>query len=211
MGLWLLFGSSFTATTSPEPYDCDAGFSNWALGWSASKKAYCCNTYSKGCPTTAPPLVPIPAPAPMSIPMPAPTTMHVYDCDAGYSNWEKGWSTTKKVFCCLHKKIGCPTAPPQPSPAPQPVPVPVPVPVPIPAPAPIIQAPAPAPVVTTSSCPSGLPPSGLPPAADKGPYDCEAGYHPCYKCLVKHWSSNKLDWCCKEKNKGCKSNTPMSM
>merc|ERR1712187_768117 len=53
--------------------------------------------------------------------------------------------------------------------------------------------------------PSGIPPSGLPPAADTGPYDCEAGYHPCFSCLEKHWSANKLDWCCREKGKGCRS------
>lgn len=59
--------------------------------------------------------------------------------------------------------------------------------------------------------PSGLAPFGEPPAPDVGPYDCDAGYHPCYSCLVKHWSSNKLSWCCTQKNKGCKSNTPMHM
>merc|ERR1712151_354156 len=59
--------------------------------------------------------------------------------------------------------------------------------------------------------PSGAPPSGVPAAPDQGPYDCVAGYHPCYSCLVKHWSANKLDWCCEKKDKGCKSNTPMHM
>merc|ERR1712110_633705 len=59
--------------------------------------------------------------------------------------------------------------------------------------------------------PSGIPPSGLPPAADTGPYDCVAGYHPVYTCLEKHWSANKLNWCCNKKGKGCKSNTPLHM
>jgi len=56
--------------------------------------------------------------------------------------------------------------------------------------------------------PSGLPPSGLPGEADAGPYDCNAGFHPCYHCLVLHWSPQKLKWCCVNMNKGCQSNTP---
>lgn len=59
--------------------------------------------------------------------------------------------------------------------------------------------------------PSGIPASGLPPAPDVGPYDCNAGYHPCYTCLVKHWSANKLSWCCTKKNIGCRANTPDHM
>jgi hypothetical protein len=31
------------------PYDCDKGLSNSQAGWSAAKKAYCCEKYSKGC------------------------------------------------------------------------------------------------------------------------------------------------------------------
>merc|ERR1712151_1348599 len=56
--------------------------------------------------------------------------------------------------------------------------------------------------------PSGLPPSGIPGEVDTGPYDCNAGYHPCYHCLVHQWSPMKLKWCCEQKNKGCQSNTP---
>lgn len=57
--------------------------------------------------------------------------------------------------------------------------------------------------------PSGRPPSGLPPGPDVGPYDCNAGYHNCYSCLLKHWSANKLNWCCRVQNTGCQSNTPL--
>ena len=31
------------------------------------------------------------------------------------------------------------------------------------------------------------PPSGLPPVADTFQYDCNAGYHPCYECLVRQF------------------------
>merc|ERR1712113_74332 len=37
-----LGGSSTTTTTTSAPFDCNAGFSNWAAGWSAPKKAWCC-------------------------------------------------------------------------------------------------------------------------------------------------------------------------
>merc|ERR1712113_971486 len=57
--------------------------------------------------------------------------------------------------------------------------------------------------------PSGLPPSGLPGEQDNGPYDCNAGYHPCFHCLKLHWSPKKISWCCTNMNKGCQSNTPL--
>lgn len=55
--------------------------------------------------------------------------------------------------------------------------------------------------------PSGLPPSGEPAEPDDFHYDCDAGYHDCYHCLVLQWSASKLDYCCKNQNKGCKWNT----
>merc|ERR1712137_95467 len=102
-----------------------------------------------------------------------------YDCNAGLANAQMGWSVGKKAWCCDHGGQGCPTQPPPP--------------------------------IIIPSPPSGAPPSGLPAAPDTGPYDCEAGYHPCYTCLEKHWSTNKLNWCCQKKGKGCKSNTPLHM
>jgi len=185
--LWLLFGDT-TATTTSDPYDCDAGLGNFQMGWSVSKKMYCCNKYSKGCPPvpTQPPYVP-PAPAPMPVPVPVPvlapppyvpasTSSCPYNCDAGYAEWPdqwvKGWGGAKKLYCCRTAKKGCPSQLPP---------------------------------------PSGIPASGIPAAPDAGPYDCQAGYHPCFTCLVKHWSANKLNWCCHHKNLGCQSNTPAHM
>merc|ERR1719352_128591 len=55
--------------------------------------------------------------------------------------------------------------------------------------------------------PSGLPPSGEPPVADTFKYDCSAGYHDCYHCLIQQWSPMKLNYCCKTENRGCKWNT----
>merc|ERR1719436_2322480 len=55
--------------------------------------------------------------------------------------------------------------------------------------------------------PSGLPPSGQPPEPDSFQYDCNAGYHDCYHCLVLQWSPQKLKYCCDTQQKGCKSTT----
>jgi len=30
-----------------------------------------------------------------------------FDCDAGYSNWEKGWSAKKVQFCCAEEQKAC--------------------------------------------------------------------------------------------------------
>merc|ERR1712217_624595 len=30
-----------------------------------------------------------------------------YDCEAGFANWEHGWSDAKKVWCCAVEKRGC--------------------------------------------------------------------------------------------------------
>jgi hypothetical protein len=55
--------------------------------------------------------------------------------------------------------------------------------------------------------PSGLPQDTAPPIPDTFKYDCNAGYHNCYECLVRQWSPLKLSYCCKNENKGCKWNT----
>merc|ERR1711915_1047298 len=143
-----------------EPYDCKSqGL------WSFDKKGWCCQHYGVGCPTT-------PAPAPPA-PRPITTSPCPFDCNAGYNEWPlqwvKGWSGAKKIYCCKTVQRGCASELPP---------------------------------------PSGLPPSGLPPAPDTGPYDCNAGYHPCFHCLQHQWSPSKLSWCCTNMQKGCQSNTP---
>ncbi|CAK0842924.1 unnamed protein product [Prorocentrum cordatum] len=32
---------------------------------------------------------------------------NLFDCQAGLSNWEQGWSSEKKCWCCAHKSQGC--------------------------------------------------------------------------------------------------------
>eukprot|EP00930_Biecheleria_cincta_P100775 TRINITY_DN923_c0_g1_i10.p1 TRINITY_DN923_c0_g1~~TRINITY_DN923_c0_g1_i10.p1 ORF type:complete len:593 (+),score=99.63 TRINITY_DN923_c0_g1_i10:49-1779(+) len=36
------------------------------------------------------------------------STSEPFDCEAGYWNWEKGWSIAKKHWCCDYKSRGCP-------------------------------------------------------------------------------------------------------
>jgi len=88
--------------TTSCPYDCNAGFSNWAKGWPIGKKQYCCRTANKGCEG--------PPPAP---PGPVGTTSLPYDCNAGYHDCYhcllKQWSVGKLAWCCQHMQRGCPT------------------------------------------------------------------------------------------------------
>jgi len=35
------------------------------------------------------------------------TTSKFYDCDAGFNNWRRGWSLTKKEWCCNMVQRGC--------------------------------------------------------------------------------------------------------
>merc|ERR1712113_614065 len=69
-----------------EPYDCNAGYSNWQAGWSADKKTWCCQNKHMGCEEAA---------------------SEPFDCEAGYSNWQVGWSADKKTWCCQNKQKGC--------------------------------------------------------------------------------------------------------
>merc|ERR1711879_265274 len=85
-----------------------------------------------GCPPTPPPPMPIfrpPPPPPMPIapppapivPPPAPivaTTSCPYDCNAGFSNWQRGWPAGKKAYCCRVFRKGCPPIPPPAPPSP---------------------------------------------------------------------------------------------
>merc|ERR1711994_179467 len=59
-------------------------------------------------PPTPPVIVRPPPPPPV---MALATTSCPYDCNAGYSNWEKGWPVGKKAFCCRTVRKGCPPTP----------------------------------------------------------------------------------------------------
>jgi len=38
---------------------------------------------------------------------PEPQHSDPYDCEAGFSNWQMGWSDSKKAWCCEHAQLGC--------------------------------------------------------------------------------------------------------
>jgi len=51
-----------------------------------------------------------PAEAPAQAPADAPAGEEgTFDCNEGFAKWEKGWSDSKKQFCCEKEGRGCPT------------------------------------------------------------------------------------------------------
>jgi hypothetical protein len=61
----------------------------------------------------APVVVETPSDAPPATEGPDPVgepdagTSRPYDCEAGYSNWQAGWSDDKKAWCCDNEQKGC--------------------------------------------------------------------------------------------------------
>lgn len=98
------------STTSPCPFDCNAGYNEWPLqwvkGWTGAKKIYCCKTVGRGCATELPPPSGLP---PSGIPGEQDTGP--YDCNAGYHNCfhclRQQWSPTKLQWCCTNMNKGC--------------------------------------------------------------------------------------------------------
>merc|ERR1712186_312620 len=174
-------------TTTSEPYCCKSkGL------WSLDKKAWCCKHYGVGCPTPAPPA---PTPAPVPPPVPVPTPPPEPNCAIGTP---MTWDVGKKVWCCAHHHVGCPTTPCRydcnegfsnwqrgSSEGKK------------------------AFCCSTQgkACPPTAPPTP-PPATTSLPYDCNAGYHGCYHCLIKQWSVSKLAWCCQHMGRGCPTAAP---
>jgi len=51
---------------------------------------------------------------------------------------------------------------------------------------------------------TNIPQANVPGEPDLGPYNCHAAYQSCYSCIVAHWSTLKINFCCREHNIGCK-------
>eukprot|EP00931_Biecheleriopsis_adriatica_P100411 TRINITY_DN75736_c0_g1_i1.p1 TRINITY_DN75736_c0_g1~~TRINITY_DN75736_c0_g1_i1.p1 ORF type:complete len:1127 (+),score=156.89 TRINITY_DN75736_c0_g1_i1:360-3383(+) len=105
-------------------FDCSAGQWNWKKGWSDEKKAYCCKHDKKGCPGD---------PEEFGDEMTTPTSYDCdkdasllvaagrewccknkpsskacpYDCHAGLSKWQTGFSEDKKNWCCKYQHLAC--------------------------------------------------------------------------------------------------------
>lgn len=54
------------------------------LRWSQPKRKFCCKYSQRGCPGATTPAV-------------------SFDCNAGALTWQRGWSDTKKKWCCDHR------------------------------------------------------------------------------------------------------------
>merc|ERR1711972_150195 len=115
------------------------------------------------------------------------TTSEPYCCKS------KGlWSLDKKAWCCKHYGVGCPTTAP-------PAPVPPPAPTPPPEPNRAVGTPMTWDMgkkvwccsTQGKACPPTAPPTPPPPTTSL-PFDCNAGYHGCYHCIIKQWSVSKL-------------------
>jgi len=110
-----------------------------------------------------------------------------YDCEAGYSNWEAGWSEDKKSWCCSNEQKGCPETTTPPAPPSEPYDC----------------------NAGYSNWEAGWSPDkkewccanksmGCAEAASK-PFDCDAGY----SNWEAGWSEDKKGWCCTNEQKGC--------
>jgi len=84
--------TSTSYTTTLEPLH------NCSKHWHphSAEAAWCCLHIGTWCPQT--------------------TTGIPWDCWAGYSNWERGWSEHKKEWCCEHQRVACPPDAPTPDP-----------------------------------------------------------------------------------------------
>lgn len=69
------------------PYDCQAGLSNWAAGWSSEKKSWCCQHEKLGCSTE--PVAPTPAVQDLGCATKCAKDGHVHDktCSAMIQNF----------------------------------------------------------------------------------------------------------------------------
>mmetsp|Transcript_103561 Transcript_103561/g.221487 ORF Transcript_103561/g.221487 Transcript_103561/m.221487 type:complete len:388 (-) Transcript_103561:117-1280(-) len=199
--------------TTSEPFDCTAGYSKWRHGWSVEKKAWCCDNARRGCPEDQ-------------------TTVR-YDCDADFRVWASRWSVDKKAWCCQYARRGCPTTP-----APMNCMVGNPhvdwdlekktyccatqrrgCP-PTPRPTSSMPYDCNAGYVnwragwssakkawccshSARGCASAKPPTPPPAPTAKPEYDCNASFGNCYECMVRQWSSAKLEFCCRTTGRGC--------
>mmetsp|Transcript_63457 Transcript_63457/g.166237 ORF Transcript_63457/g.166237 Transcript_63457/m.166237 type:complete len:341 (+) Transcript_63457:58-1080(+) len=148
----LLWPTDSGSTSTVIPFDCNAGFDRWQVGWAQAKKDWCCNSVGRGCFAPRPFFTtasPVATPAPpnkcnvggvdtwdevtkkfccetynngCNTEAPPPAPAPLFDCDAGFENWAAGWAEDKKVWCCQNGGKGCPATTAAPTPAPPPAP-----------------------------------------------------------------------------------------
>jgi len=126
------------------------------------------------------------------------TAEEAYDCQAALRNWEAEWSEEKKIWCCQHELLGCPTA--AAAPATQ-----------TPAATPVTAAPSksvevaaePATTAAGPAAPAVEPAAQAEAAAGEDAFDCQAAL----RNFEAEWSDEKKSWCCKREHLGCTTAT----
>lgn len=73
--------------------ECYVDANEWNYKWTRAKQIRCCARTGFGCRNAPPPAAPGP--------------VDPFNCALGYANWQAGWSTSKKQWCCNVHKKGC--------------------------------------------------------------------------------------------------------
>jgi len=202
--------------------ECQAGLVYGHSDWSDEKKDFCCRKYGFGCPPASTGSTGVKDNPAAGIAADCKDNntawgCHRFDCRAGTSNWQHGWSFAKRRFCCSQKHVNCTGAA-------------------------IAGAGCDAGCVLSgkqascrvhieqtavqefrtridatgacraahisvlkqcpqcrTGCANLTQASCLAEAMDGSPYDCVAGYH----MRKRSWSYVKKDWCCEHRHLGC--------
>mmetsp|Transcript_8872 Transcript_8872/g.24858 ORF Transcript_8872/g.24858 Transcript_8872/m.24858 type:complete len:369 (-) Transcript_8872:144-1250(-) len=104
------------ATTAPPrlkrlAFDCYAGYSDWRHAWSRRKREWCCQHLDRGCvqATTSHAACKGWCCELVGRSCNHTTTTQPYDCQAGLSNYRRGWSHSKLRWCCRRlPQLSCP-------------------------------------------------------------------------------------------------------
>merc|ERR1712007_135355 len=93
----------FLTPSTGAPHDCSL---RDEARWLPERRTWCCRHRGKGCQIGAGPVA-IAAAVEMETAVPPEVPgSEAFDCEAGYSNWEAGWSSPKKTWCCANKQKG---------------------------------------------------------------------------------------------------------
>merc|ERR1711933_718542 len=110
----------------------------------------------------------------------------LYDCEAGFMNWESAWSPAQQEFCCTTMGRGCTTTQPATF-APQPTAPPTPPPTMPPTPPP--------------TAPPQRPTAAPAPSGPVDPFNCAVD-------AESTWAADKKAWCCRVHHRGCPPTAP---
>mmetsp|Transcript_55341 Transcript_55341/g.157251 ORF Transcript_55341/g.157251 Transcript_55341/m.157251 type:complete len:264 (-) Transcript_55341:52-843(-) len=90
-----------------ELYECFDEPDNWKTAWSDMKKQWCCQHESQGCKGETKLAVRVPVQTSPGMVTEQKDQVTNFNCEEGYENWQRGWSSRKKSFCCDSAQRGC--------------------------------------------------------------------------------------------------------